>query len=466
MKIIQTLARYFPDKCGGIQVNLSELIPQLQLQGLEIKIAAAKVGTHQEDSYKYEGIEVYRYPVFPKPKSQPNHGQFPHKGFEYFARWLTSQNADIYHQHHWEVLCGLPHLQLAKKLGMATLVTIHYPLPICQRITLMLNGQEACDGKIDVARCSYCCDSLSKNLPQPMVRILSQMPMPVISRLTLPESAYIPASFDNKSLGSIIRPFVVPGYVAARQNSLQEMARYADRIVVVCDWLYQALLINGIPKDKLILCRYGISYFTVEKFYNNRDISSKDNVKTKPLRVAFLGRWDDSKGIDILVKAVKNLPTHIKIELVIHGIVQDEKYRKTILNLIAEDSRICIDRQLSREELPTVLTNYDLLAVPSQWLETGPLVVLEAHACGVPVIGSNLGGIAELVKHGVDGWLVRANDVQAWTEALLQLSTNQDLLNKLREGIKPVRSVKMQAQQVAEIYSNLISSRISTSSLG
>ena len=78
MKIIQTLARYFPDKCGGIQVNMQDLVQELQLQGMQIKIAAAKNGSKNEETYSYEGVEVYRYPVFPKPKPQPNHGQFPH----------------------------------------------------------------------------------------------------------------------------------------------------------------------------------------------------------------------------------------------------------------------------------------------------------------------------------------------------------------------------------------------------
>ena len=45
------------------------------------------------------------------------------------------------------------------------------------------------------------------------------------------------------------------------------------------------------------------------------------------------------------------------------------------------------------------MANFDLLAVPSQWMETGPIVVLEAHAVGTPVLGANLGGIAELVHH-------------------------------------------------------------------
>jgi Glycosyl transferases group 1 len=456
MKAIQALARYFPDKCGGIQVNLNELLPQLRSSlalakpshNIDIQIAAASNGSQKEETYKYNDVEVYRYPVFPAPKTQPNHGQFPHGKFEYFANWLTSQKADIYHQHHWEVYCGLPHLRLAKELGLFTVVTIHYPLPICQRTTLMFNGQQVCDGKIDIVRCSQCADTLSSKLPASMVKTLSHLPMPILSQLPLPTSAYLPASVDEGNIGRFVRPFVVPGYVAARQHSLLKMAKYADRIIAVCDWLYKALLINGIPEEKLVLCRYGISYATQEKL-------PQADEQSVPLKVVFLGRWDIYKGIDILVQAVKDLPPEVKIELIIHGIAQDERYRQKILNLIAKDSRIRVEKQLTREELPQAMANYDILAVPSQWLETGPLVVLEAHALSLPVIGSNLGGIAELVRHGINGWLVTANDTKAWTEALERLATDANLVKQLRQGIKPVRTMSMQAADLASIYNNL-----------
>ncbi|HYX13337.1 MAG TPA: glycosyltransferase, partial [Nostoc sp.] len=406
MKVIQALARYFPDKCGGIQVNLTELLPELRSllalaepsHDIDIQIAAASNGSQKEETYKYNDVEVYRYPVFPAPKTEPNHGEFPHGKFEYFANWLTNQKADIYHQHHWEVYCGLPHLRLAKELGMATVVTIHYPLPICQRTTLIFNGQQACDGKIDVVRCSQCADSLSKKLPAAMVNSLSHLPLDLLSRLPMPVSAYLPTSVDDGNLGRFVRPFVVPGYVAARKKSLLKMAKYADRIVTVCDWLYKALLINGVPEEKLILSRHGI--------YTAQEKSLQIKQQSDSLKVVFLGRWDIYKGIEILVQAVKDLPPLVKIELVIYGITQDERYRQKIFNLIANDPRIRVNKELTRTELPQTLANYDLLAVPSQWLETGPLVVLEAHSLSIPVIGSNLGGIAELVRHGIDGWLV------------------------------------------------------------
>ena len=69
-----------------------------------------------------------------------------------------------------------------------------------------------------------------------------------------------------------------------------------------------------------------------------------------------------------------------------------------------------------------VMADYDLIAVPSRCLETGPLVALEAFAAGVPVLGAKLGGIAELVRDGVDGILVTPDNAAAWAAKIGRLA--------------------------------------------
>ncbi|MDP9171223.1 MAG: glycosyltransferase, partial [Acidobacteriota bacterium] len=100
---------------------------------------------------------------------------------------------------------------------------------------------------------------------------------------------------------------------------------------------------------------------------------------------------------------------------------------------------------------------YDLLAVPSQWLETGPLVVLEAFAAGTPVLGSDLGGIAELVRDGVDGVLVKpAGSVAAWAQAMRRLCGQPELLIRLRAGIRPPRHTREVALEMMPVYRNAL----------
>lgn len=453
MKTIQAVARYFPESCGGIHIHLSEIMPVLQAMGVDSQVAAS-CDESKENFYTYKGIEVYRYPVSPSPKPEPNHGALPHGGFEYFARWLKEQKADIYHQHQWTPKCGLPHLRLAKELGMGTAVSVRLPQPICQRQTLMLKEVEACDGKIDPVRCSYCC-GVSENVPASVINSLSHLPVPVSQA-----AAGIMRRLDKAPLAGIadrlLKPFTIPAFVAARFQGLQEMAKYADRIVVMSEWVGEALKINGIPKEKLFLLRHGISESFADAF---KQTVLQPKKPGEPLRVGFLGRWDRTKGIDIVVEAIKSLPPSVPIELIIHGVASNEQYREQVLSRIGDDPRIRVAKQLKREELGSALSNFDVLVVPSQWLETGPVVVLEAHAYRVPVVGSNLGGIAEKVKHGVDGLLVPASDVKAWAEAFTRLALDPDLLYKLRQGIHPVRTISMEAADSVTLYNSILAER-------
>jgi glycosyltransferase involved in cell wall biosynthesis len=377
-------------------------------------------------------------------------------GIGYFRRWLRSKQADIYHQHHWNRRCGLEHLRVAQALGLATVITIHDPVPICHRHTLMLYGEQACDGKIDTARCSRCC-GVPLALPGWAVGSLSHLPGKVVNRIELPPGVKIWTNQEHPNYrgikaiaASFLRSLVVPTYIAQHQHDLWQMCEAADRIIAVCQWLYDALLINGVPQEKLVLSRCGVAETVFP-------VHSKSRSASVPLKLVFLGRWDPNKGIHILVEAIQSLPENIPVELTIYAVEQVKAYRRQILNQIADDPRFRVESPLSRADIPTVLPHFDLLVAPSQWLEAGPLVVLEAHALGVPVLGSNLGGIAELVQHGSNGWLVESQNIAEWRTAIATFAQNRALLDKLREGIQSVRTIYQQAEDLARIYHRLLS---------
>jgi glycosyltransferase involved in cell wall biosynthesis len=91
-------------------------------------------------------------------------------------------------------------------------------------------------------------------------------------------------------------------------------------------------------------------------------------------------------------------------------------------------------------------------------METGPLVVLEAFAAGVPVIGSALGGIADKVRHDVDGLLVDPFDsVEAWASTLSRCVDEPAVLERLRANVLVPRSMRDVARDMCVIYERLIS---------
>jgi glycosyltransferase involved in cell wall biosynthesis len=456
MKVIHTLGWYFPESSGGTEVYVDGLINYLNLQNIKSIVAAPKTD-NRESKYQHNNIDVYRYPVFTEYTLEQIRGIKPHGGFEYFAKWLAQQKADIYHQHSWVTGCGIHHLRLAKELGMRTVITVHVPGNVCLRGTMLLNGEQVCDGKIDTVRCGSCWGT---------ARQIPQWAAPMVAKLPLGLSKIAESSLSKSRL---ITALATPALVASHKNRLLEMAELSDRVVAVCQWLYDALLLNGVPQEKLVLCRQGVdpSYQKTKPIVQDRDTE-------RPLRIVFLGRWDRIKGIHILVEVICKLPSDLPVELVIHGLVQGEEaqvYQQEVLAQVAgdypsgtlclrqlrkRDRRIKLAKPLSRKEVPDAIAGFDILAVPSQCLETGPLTVLEAQAVGIPVLGSNLGGIAELVQHGVDGWLVPPTDINAWSEAIKYLAYNRNVLENLRKAIAPVRTMKEVALEMANLYQKLI----------
>jgi glycosyltransferase involved in cell wall biosynthesis len=163
---------------------------------------------------------------------------------------------------------------------------------------------------------------------------------------------------------------------------------------------------------------------------------------------------DPTKGIHVAIKALKDNP-NLPFELDLFGVCQGvggQRYTAEIAAMLSGDARIRMLAPMPSDQVIQCLTEYDFVVVPSQWLETGPLVVLEAFAARTPVVGSKLGGIAELVTHEVDGLLVEpANSASAWAETFRRLCSNPKLLALLRTGIKAPRHTETVAMDMISL---------------
>jgi glycosyltransferase involved in cell wall biosynthesis len=100
----------------------------------------------------------------------------------------------------------------------------------------------------------------------------------------------------------------------------------------------------------------------------------------------------------------------------------------------------------------------DVLVVPSTWYEISPLVILEAFAHGVPVVGADLRNLNSQVRHGVNGLLFRSGDAGDLARQLQRLVDEPDLLPTLAEGISPPCTVEEEVQEVERVYASIVRS--------
>jgi glycosyltransferase involved in cell wall biosynthesis len=239
--------------------------------------------------------------------------------------------------------------------------------------------------------------------------------------------------------------------VALRHATFRAMASEVDHIVAVCQWVEKLLLLNNVPAEKVSVSRHGVNWTSDQDWPTRGSREPSDET-----RIAFLGRLDPTKGLHVVVKALQAAPK-ANIKLDIYGVVQGPggaAYQRQVKLLARGDSRISFQESIRPDQVVPLLRNYDFLAVPSQWMETGPLVVLEAFAAGTPVLGWNIGGVSELVRDGIDGLLIDPG--RDWTETLARVAEDPNLRAKLRAGVRPPRSNIDVAREMLALYESVL----------
>jgi phosphatidylinositol alpha-mannosyltransferase len=154
-----------------------------------------------------------------------------------------------------------------------------------------------------------------------------------------------------------------------------------------------------------------------------------EKTPSERLRLLFVGRPEERKGLPILLSAFAALVEHVDAELVVVG-----SERSAVLRWLSDPvaaERIHALGRVNDEELWRRLGEADLLCAPSLLGESFGMVLTEAFAAGTPVVASNIAGYADVVTDGSDGILVPPADPQALAETLQSLSFRRDRLARM-----------------------------------
>jgi glycosyltransferase involved in cell wall biosynthesis len=409
-------------------VYITSLCCALPCHGVEPVIGCVdplRAGTMVE----YRGLPIHRF----GPATHASSSAFD------FVRWLDGIAPDIVHVHALTHGLGKAEINALIQAGYPVVCTAHVPGVVCHRGTMMRYGQTPCDGEMRIDRCAVCLLQ-ERGLPTWAARLVTAAPEPL--RLGLAWAA------PQKIATALRFTAILRAYFADMHATLACF----QRVIAVCQWLYDALALNGVPNSKLVLSRQATDL-------PEAVLPKRARGPGEPLHIGYLGRYDPIKGVDVLVRAIAELPAFVPVRLTLHGTADGcggADYLARLRGLAAGDPRISLGGPLDRGHLAEFFAQIDMLAVPSTWLETGPLVVYEAFAHRTPVLGSRLGGIAELVRDGVDGWLVHAGDVGAWRRQLHALAACGLQLPIIDRQIPALRSWDTAAADMAALYSSVL----------
>jgi len=148
-----------------------------------------------------------------------------------------------------------------------------------------------------------------------------------------------------------------------------------------------------------------------------------------PLRIGYLGRLHVTKGIELLIKAVKSLPKETcTLKIAGRGEAGYERHLKDVCG----NSNICF---LGFVDPQNFFRGIDVLVVPSLWHEPLARTIFEAYAHGVPVVGSMVGGTPEIVEEGTTGFVFDPDISDSLESAIKRFVADLGLARRMRLAV-------------------------------
>lgn len=426
MKVLHLPFTWHPDPIGGTEVYVQLLAEELLHLDVE-SVIACPGGT--DGDYSFGKFRVIRFSASPRDLTEQYCGIR-----EFVSRaesMLTEIDPDVVHLHSFVPAHSVPMVEALRRLKIPYVFTYHTPTATCARGTMLLYGLRPCDGRVESLRCCQC--SLeSLGVPRPISAGISR-----VSRSLDWLAPVLP-----RQLGTAVR---LRRLLDLRAEKLGSMLSGAAAIVSLTRWTTDVMTANDVDKSRLIEIEHGIDPI-------HRSAADDPN-RIGALRLAFVGRLSKEKGLGLLREVLQKTEGE-DFTLDVFGVDQGGGIEKL------PDGRVRAWAGLPRLELLDRLQTFDALVVPSQWMETGPLVVLEARSLGVPILGSALGGISDKVEHGVDGFLVAFDDAEAWAELIRSLARDPARVRCLQP--RPVlRTAASVAREMLGVYRAVAASRAS-----
>lgn len=238
----------------------------------------------------------------------------------------------------------------------------------------------------------------------------------------------------------------------------KKAVKSVDKIIAVSEFTKKQIVkYYGVKNDKITVIYNGIDKKRLNildddltKFKNNNNLLNKKCV-------LFVGRIDDHrKGLDLLLKAFKQVLNNLDAVLIVVGNGNNKKPVEMCKNLGISDN-VIFKGFVDESTLQLYYKSCDVYVCPSK-LEGFGLTILEALSNGAPVIASNVGAIPEIIKEGENGFLVDAHDSKQLAKRICSILNDKVLKDKIKlnNTVYEPRSWIKSAEEIQNLYNSLI----------
>jgi glycosyltransferase involved in cell wall biosynthesis len=159
-----------------------------------------------------------------------------------------------------------------------------------------------------------------------------------------------------------------------------------------------------------------------------------------PLTITFAGRITPEKGLDVVLRALTQLPGDLSVRMNVAGIVEHREYWAHCQDLADKATAtnpnlsVSVLGHLAYAEIDELFAASDVVAIPSRWPEPLGAVAAEALRAGAAVVASRVGGLGTYITEGETGLLVAPGDADGWTAALVALARQPAWARQLGEA--------------------------------
>jgi glycosyltransferase involved in cell wall biosynthesis len=321
-----------------------------------------------------------------------------------FSKLLYEFAPDMVHFHNIYSLC-LKIIDECHYMKIPTLMTLHDYWFICFKNILITDERSVCNKKS--INCHFC------------------------------EEIYFNNDGDIKTLSE-------------RNRIFMQHLNLIDLVISPSHYLIKRFVDCGLLSSKAIVINNGID---VSRFkYIKKSVSKK-------IRFGYIGQIIEHKGIEELLFSFSLLPKEERkrVSLLIVGSGEKvfvDHYQKLTKELKLIDL-VTFAGKVANTHIPKLLSNIDFLIVPSVWPENSPVTIMEAFASGTPVLASDIGGIPELVKHGINGYLHKHDESKSLSENIKKVIARPKIIDEMRKTcLSEIKEYDLgnQAKKIAEHY--------------
>jgi len=387
------------ERIGGVECYSYNLAKEMQAKGVSVTVLYPVSNSGIQDysfvSGIFDGLSVVKFQVpYGTIATGISSPQIDHA----FKCYLAENPFDIIHFQHINFRLSMTMVDVASQAGIPVAMTLHDFWLICLITHLYTKkDNQVCNGPESIQKCLRC----------------------IIDSDTYSEELY--------------------AFIEQRRSIASSVLAMVDLLYAPSFFVAETYNRTGFGWGKIRISPLGVP--------KNRVIKNK----SKELRFGYLGTISSLKNVVNLIRAF--LRTKGLASLAIHGFGDPCSIAQIYENI--SDQRIQYYGGYEPERLPELFSSIDLLVVPS-WTESYCLTVREALSADIPVIAANTGGIPEIVRDGVNGFLFNPADIEQLTSIMQKLIDDRNILAQLDPGKVSIPSISEDAEQLISDYLRII----------